>query len=97
MNHKVFSNKVVKTLYTPTFIFLYNLYIGGVATPTYFLPTVLPSYRPTVLPIAELAETMAIRSLGETSATPYSSARFVIRVRRGFGVDSKESYKFYLI
>jgi len=30
MTRKVFSNKVVKTLRIPTFIFYYNLYIGGV-------------------------------------------------------------------
>ena len=30
MTYKVFSDKVVKALYIPTFIFYYNLYIGGV-------------------------------------------------------------------
>jgi hypothetical protein len=30
MTYKVFGDKVVKTLRIPTFIFYYNLYIGGV-------------------------------------------------------------------
>ena len=30
MTCKVFNNKVVKALRIPTFIFYYNLYIGGV-------------------------------------------------------------------
>ena len=30
MTYKVFSDKVVKALYILTFIFYYNLYIGGV-------------------------------------------------------------------
>ena len=30
MTRKVFSNEVVKTLHIPTFIFYYNLYMGGV-------------------------------------------------------------------
>jgi len=30
MTRKVFGDKVVKTLYIPTFILYYNLYIGGV-------------------------------------------------------------------
>ena len=30
MTRKVFSNEVVKTLRIPTFIFYYNLYMGGV-------------------------------------------------------------------
>jgi len=30
MTCKVFGDEVVKTLYIPTFIFYYNLYMGGV-------------------------------------------------------------------
>ena len=30
MTYKVFNNEVVKTLRIPTFIFYYNLYMGGV-------------------------------------------------------------------
>ena len=30
MTRKVFGDKVVKKLHIPTFIFYYNLYIGGI-------------------------------------------------------------------